>query len=57
MPGNYRFAIFCKYNGEIADWVNNAFQFDVVEGDFYNTGKLNHENWGGFLVNHQFVLD
>lgn len=57
MPGNYKFTLFCKYKGEIADWVNNAFQFDVVEGDFYNTGKLNQENWGSFLVQHQFILD
>ena len=24
---------------EISDWIQNAFSFDVTEGDFYGTGR------------------
>jgi len=30
MPGNYKLTIFSKNNGDIADRVNNTFQFDVL---------------------------
>jgi lipopolysaccharide transport system ATP-binding protein len=54
MPGKYWLTLFCKYNGEIADWVSNAFLFSVEAGDFYGSGKLNNKEWGYLLLRHTF---
>jgi lipopolysaccharide transport system ATP-binding protein len=35
--------VYCEVQKVIADWVHSAFAVDVMEGDFYGTGKLpNH---------------
>jgi len=57
MPGNYQLIVYCKFGDEVSDWVHNAFQFQVVAGDFYGTGKLNHSSFGKFLVEHSFELN
>jgi len=57
MPGKYAVTIFSSANGEVCDWVQNAFGFEVVSGDFYGTGKLIAHGQGQFLVNHRFKLN
>jgi hypothetical protein len=27
-------------DGEVADWIDNAFQIIIESGDFFNNGKL-----------------
>jgi lipopolysaccharide transport system ATP-binding protein len=39
VPGNYNINIFCKVEDSIADWVENVFSFDIIESDFYLTGR------------------
>jgi lipopolysaccharide transport system ATP-binding protein len=39
VPGNYNINIFCKAGDEILDWIENVFSFDIVESDFYLTGR------------------
>lgn len=56
MPGKYQFIVYCKFNGEVSDWIHNAFSFEVIAGDFYGTGKLNHSSFGKFLIRHSFKL-
>jgi lipopolysaccharide transport system ATP-binding protein len=56
MPGRYSFTLNALVNGEYADWVPNAFSFDVESGDFFNTGKLLEQRQGNFLVEHKFIL-
>jgi lipopolysaccharide transport system ATP-binding protein len=56
MPGRYSFTLNALVNGEYADWVPNAFSFDVESGDFFNTGKLLEQRQGNFLIEHKFVL-
>jgi PAS domain S-box-containing protein len=35
--------VYCEVQKVLADWVHSAFAVDVMEGDFYGTGKLpNH---------------
>jgi lipopolysaccharide transport system ATP-binding protein len=35
--------VYCEVQKVVADWVHSAFALDVMEGDFYGTGKLpNH---------------
>jgi lipopolysaccharide transport system ATP-binding protein len=57
MPGDYQLIVYCKFADEVSDWVHNAFQFQVMAGDFYGTGKLNHASFGKFLVEHTFELN
>ncbi len=56
MPGRYSMTITVHVDGEVADWLANAFSFDVESGDFFNTGKLLADRQGNFLINHKFVL-
>ncbi|MCZ7551701.1 MAG: ABC transporter ATP-binding protein [Anaerolineales bacterium] len=35
----YDCSLFCSINGEIADWVDQAFKFEVEDGDFFKSGK------------------
>jgi len=53
-PGSYSFSIHCTLNGEVSDYINDAFYFDVEAGDFYNTGKLIPFGQGNFLVDYKF---
>jgi lipopolysaccharide transport system ATP-binding protein len=56
MPGNYQLIIYLKLDDEISDWVLNAFDFQVLAGDFYGTQKLNHPSFGQFLIDHSFTF-
>jgi lipopolysaccharide transport system ATP-binding protein len=38
--GRYFVTTHIAVNKEVSDWVQNAFYFDVTDGDFYGTGKL-----------------
>ncbi|WP_417237074.1 Wzt carbohydrate-binding domain-containing protein, partial [Bizionia paragorgiae] len=38
--GVYYVTTFILVNNELSDWIQNAFSFEVVEGDYYGTGKL-----------------
>ena len=58
--GTYHLAIFLESNGEILDWVDNAMQMDVINGDFYETGtgRVTPVGWEGVgvLVKHHWRL-
>jgi lipopolysaccharide transport system ATP-binding protein len=55
-PGQYHLALFCRVNGEIADWVQYAALVIVEGGDFYGTGRLPPSSHGGFLVAQDWKL-
>ena len=52
LPGRYSFNVFCQVGMEIADWVLNAYTIEVVEGDFFGTGRLPPPSSGDLLVLH-----
>ena len=52
--GSYDCSLFCSVNGEILDWLQNAFVIDVVDGDFYQTGSMIDRNQGDVLVDHSW---
>ena len=54
----YVLTLFLEVNREIEDWILNAIELDVVDGDFYGTGRLYPEGWRGrgVLVPHQWIL-
>jgi lipopolysaccharide transport system ATP-binding protein len=49
-PGQYYITLFCRVNGIIADWVQQATVLTVEPGDFYGTGRLPPATHGGFLI-------
>jgi lipopolysaccharide transport system ATP-binding protein len=55
-PGQYYITLFCRVNGIIADWVQQAVLLTVEPGDFYGTGKLPPMTHGGFMVPQQWQV-
>jgi lipopolysaccharide transport system ATP-binding protein len=56
-PGTYRIDLWSAVRGEEADYIENAGQFTVVEGDFFGGGKLPiASKHGPFLVEHTWSL-
>ena len=56
--GLYFITVFIESNSEILDWVEEAFVFDVIDGDFFGFGKNYPNGWNGntVLINHKFIL-
>ena len=55
VPDLYRITTFLTLNDEISDWLINAFDFEVFEGDFYGTGNLPPTGQGSFLADFKMV--
>jgi lipopolysaccharide transport system ATP-binding protein len=56
-PGTYSFNIYSEVSGLLADWVPRAVTFDVLEGDYFGTGRLPPKSHGGLLVYHQWEYE
>jgi lipopolysaccharide transport system ATP-binding protein len=56
MPGAYTYTIWCTVGGNLEDFVSDAGQLSVVEGDFFGTGRLPPKTVGDFLVAHQWTV-
>jgi lipopolysaccharide transport system ATP-binding protein len=52
--GRYGYTLYCTVGGNVADWVQNAGFFDVLQGDFYGTGKMPPPRQGNYLLDFQF---
>lgn len=48
--GIYYVTIHVSVNDEIADWIQNAFSFEVNEGDYYGSGKTVPPNQSKALI-------
>jgi len=55
--GRYCCTVFCSVNREIVDWVEDAFMLDVIDGDYYRTGRLVHRSQGDVLISHSWVSE
>jgi homopolymeric O-antigen transport system ATP-binding protein len=56
-PGQYPITLFCRANGDIADWVQQAAVLSVEPGDFFGTGRLPPPTHGGVLVPQQWEVE
>jgi lipopolysaccharide transport system ATP-binding protein len=56
-PGHYTVSVFCEIDGQIADWVQHAAVLEVVEGDFFGTGRLPSQTHGRFYVDHSWTSE
>lgn len=54
-PGQYYITLFCRVNGTIADWVQQAAVLTVEAGDFFGSGRLPAPG-DGFLVPQDWDL-
>ncbi|MBI1763069.1 MAG: ABC transporter ATP-binding protein [Acidobacteria bacterium] len=56
--GQYLLTLFLQVNHEIEDWIENAIELEVIDGDFYGTGRLYPPGWHGkgVLVPHQWLM-
>jgi len=54
--GIYPLNIAFTVNGIMADWVQDAVSLNVVEGDFFGTGKLPPASHGGVLVQQDWFV-
>lgn len=52
--GSYDCSLFCSVDGEILDWLQNAFVIDVVDGDYYRTGKMIDRSQGDVLFDYSW---
>jgi lipopolysaccharide transport system ATP-binding protein len=37
--GIYYVTTYIEVDNSLSDWIQNAFSFEIVEGDFYGTGR------------------
>ncbi|WP_435139203.1 ABC transporter ATP-binding protein [Formosa sp. A9] len=48
--GIYHCTLYVKAENTVSDWIQNAFSFEVVEGDYYGAGKLVPVNQSKMLI-------
>jgi homopolymeric O-antigen transport system ATP-binding protein len=54
-PGRYRLSIKIVVDGIVAFYLPNIIEVDVEAGDFYGTGRIPDNSWGGVcLVEHSW---
>jgi len=56
-PGRYPITLFCRANGDIVDWVQQAALLSVEPGDFFGTGRLPPSTHGGVLVPQDWQVE
>lgn len=56
--GRYHVNIYIESARVMQDFLNDASVIEVIDGDFFGTGKLHHEGWQGMtvLVRHSWSL-
>ncbi|MCX7591674.1 MAG: Wzt carbohydrate-binding domain-containing protein, partial [Kiritimatiellae bacterium] len=52
--GRYTLNLFATVGGQIADWVQEAAEFEVIQGDFFGSGQMPLPGSGPFLVDHDW---
>lgn len=55
-PGLYSVNLFVTVAGHIADWVRDAGRIQVVEGDYFSSGRLPPSGYGSVMVDHDWAV-
>ncbi len=53
--GRYVVELYCTVNEVLSDWIIDAASFDVVDGDYYGSGKISRNANGFVFLNHWWV--
>jgi lipopolysaccharide transport system ATP-binding protein len=56
VPDRYSLNIYAEVNGVVADWIQDAHVFDVVESDFFGSGHLPDKSWGRVVFDHSWTV-
>jgi lipopolysaccharide transport system ATP-binding protein len=56
LPGHYSLNVYAEVNGLLADWIENAHAFEVVEGDYFGSGQLPPSSHGSVIVDHSWSV-
>ena len=56
-PGHYTVSVYVEIDGRIADWVQHAAVLEVLQGDFFGTGRLPSDSHGRFYVDHSWTAE
>ena len=56
--GKYYITLFLEADNEIQDYIHNQLSLDVIDGNFYGTGRDYPDDWEGktVMVNHSWSL-
>lgn len=57
IPGIYRITVWARRNQEFLDWISPAAEIQVMDGDFFGTGRRKKEKFGPFLAAHSWVVE
>jgi lipopolysaccharide transport system ATP-binding protein len=57
VSGQYTLNLFCSVNGDISDWLVNFLTFNVIEGDFYQTGRNMDSGQSQFLMEYSWYCN
>jgi lipopolysaccharide transport system ATP-binding protein len=53
--GTFDCTIYCRINGIIVDWLQDAFNLQVEDGDFHNTGRIISRDQGDVLMPYDWT--
>lgn len=53
--GSYYLELYCSINNHLSDWVHHAFTFDVIDGDYFHTGRLTKSHTGYTFIDHHWT--
>jgi len=57
VSGTYDINLYAEHNGEVLDWVGTAAKIEVIEGDFFGTGKLPPRSYANtVLTKHSWYI-
>jgi lipopolysaccharide transport system ATP-binding protein len=55
-PGRYTINLYCEVNGILADWIQGASAFEVVERDVFGSGHLPLSTHGRLVLPHTWTV-
>ena len=56
LPGTYSVNAFVSVGGDVADWVQDAALVEVLEGDYFGSGKRPPNGYGHVAVAHSWSV-
>jgi len=57
IPGTYRITVSARRNREILDSISPAAEIEVMDGDFFGTGRRKKPKFGPFLAAHSWAME
>jgi lipopolysaccharide transport system ATP-binding protein len=59
VPGKYYIHLWISLNGEVAEIIENAGSFEIIESDIFKSGVIPNQRNHGFLIhtNYSFKVD